>query len=295
MKKYVIPVLAVVAACLAHTSSAAGEIQCQILDNDICPIYGAELALVTGARFGDYGDSGLVELSGYWEGPYFRDILLGGDIGVSFDGVFTFFTSSADIHLPSQLAALAIDVDYVLRYSGGTSVKCGISPGIYSDLGGIGGNSLDFPMSVAMIQAFNPDASGIVGMQIRPRFQTKVMPIIGVDWQVADLLRVSAMLPESRLTWYVDRYWSAHVGFEWNNMSYALNESGDFDREQMEIEDFRLHCGVTHHLSDEIQLTGEIGSVIGRGVEFREDAEPLDSSLEVENAVLMSIAIGGPF
>jgi len=292
MRQFRIPILMGLALCLVQLVASG---QCQILDNDVTPIYGAHLSLVTSAGFGDYGDSGIVELGGYWDGPYFRDVLFGCDIAASLDADFKFFTGDADVDLPGIAAAVAMDIDLILRYSGGTSFRVGASPGIYSALDGFGGNSFDMPLSVAMIQSFSPAASGIVGMQVRPRFLTKVMPIVGVEWQVVDELRISAMLPESRLTWYVVPDWNTHVGFEWNNMSYALNEGGEFDREQMEVEDFRLTIGVTHRLSDELQLTGELGTVFGRGVDFKEDIEGIDSSLDVEDGVFIGFAVGGPF
>lgn len=289
--------LALVCACAATGGSqpimlGAGE--CQILDTVTEPIYEIGMTFVPESRFAGHGKSAFVEVDARWDAAYFRDVLYADlDLGLDFAGILV--TDSAGLQLPDQLVRLSIDAGLTWRYVGGTALQFRLKPGIYSDFEEISMDSLALPGSLALVQSFHPTVSGILGLEVRPSFETKILPRVGVAWQPADMIRLEAGLPRSRLSCAFNNEWSGHLGFEWQNVSYNLREKGDFDRERIEIEDYRLYGGVTKRMSDALQLTAEVGRLFDRQVEFRYPAADLPRKVDVDNAIYLRVGVGGPF
>jgi hypothetical protein len=271
-----------------------GQGECQILDAVTEPIYEVGLSIVPNSSVGESGDTALVELDARWDVAYFRDVLYADlDLAFEFSGILV--TDSAGLQLPDQLVQLNLDAGLAWRFVGGTALQFGLKPGIYSDFEEVSADALAFPSSLALIQSFDPTVSGIIGLELRPSFETKIMPLIGVAWQPLDVLRVEAGLPRSRLSCVFNNAWSGHLGLTWNNVSYQLREKGDFDRKRLEVEDFRLYAGATRRLSDLLQITGEIGHRFDRQFEFRYTTDDLPRKVEVEDAFYIRVGVGGPF
>jgi len=75
-------------------------------------------------------------------------------------------------------------------------------------------------------------------------------------------------------------------------MTYAVHENG-LGAEKLTVEDFRLSCGLTWRVSDNLQFTGEIGRLVGRSFEYNESTDRDD--YDVDGATLCRFVLGGPF
>ncbi len=282
------------AACGGTQPVMLGQGECQILDAVTEPIYEVGLSLTPSSDIGESGSSAFVELDARWDFAYFRDVLYGDlDLGLDFSGILV--TDSAGLQLPDQLVRLNVDAGLAWRYVGGTALQFRMKPGIYSDFEEVSADALACPASLALVQSFDPTVSGILGLELRPSFETKIMPLVGVAWQPVDMLRVEAGLPRSRLSCVFNSAWSGHLGFEWSNISYQLREKGNFDRKRLEVEDFRFTIGATRLLSDALQVTAELGHLFDRQLEFRYTAEDLPRKVEVEDSIYLRVGVGGPF
>lgn len=269
--------------------------KCQILDNPAKPIYEIGVgyvpeSLLQGAET-NYNKAAFVELDADLEMAYFRDVLY-GDIDARFVIRGVVLPGSRDeLELPDQVAKLALDAGWTWRYDNGSALQVRTLPGIYSDIEEINGDVLYAPVSCSVIKAFDSQLSGIAGIEIRPHFERKYIPIIGVAWEINDQFRLDARLPESRFTWFLSQRWNSALGFEWQNTSYSLRD----DREQITFEDFRLSWGVTRWLSDQLQFTSELGTVFDRSVEFKEAGGVTDKDLDIDKAFFVRFALAGPF
>ena len=278
--------------------SEQGPNYCQILDDISGPVYQVGMGYISKSRFegssGKHGKSAFLEMDGDWAFAYFRDVIF-GDVDLNFRLRSILFTDSAGkVRLPGQVAKIALDTGWTARYENGMAVQARAVPGIYSDMEEIGSDDIFIPFSLSLIRAYNPQLSGIAGFEIRPGFETSIMPLIGVEWEINDVLKLDARLPESRLVWFAHRDWTTQLGFEWHNMSFGLGD----DRDQITVEDYRAYWGLTCRISDQLEFTGELGRVFERSVEFKEraaDADGVDTDLDLGNAILVRFVLGGAF
>jgi hypothetical protein len=269
--------------------------ECQILDNPAArPVYQVGIAYVAESEFGEGEDSGIFEMEADWYFAHFRDILY-GDIDLSLAARTLFLADSAGLQLPDQLVKLALDAGWTWRYTNGMGLQVRAAPGIYSDLEEFAAGALAVPFSVAVTRAFTPEMSGIAGFEIRPDFDRVLMPILGIEWQAFDEFRVKARIPESRVTWFISRDWSAHLGFEWRDTTYDLREKGDFDRKSIALEEFRLSLGAGFRVSDQLEVVGAIGRSVGRKVIFDRVESGFDEEVDVEDATYIHFGLVGPF
>ncbi|MBN1557663.1 MAG: hypothetical protein JW951_05915 [Lentisphaerae bacterium] len=295
MKLNRIPVILVLLAAITAAGAewprdTGSRPYCQILDNPGDPLYRFRLGYVSESGVEDAGDTSLIEIEADWEFAYFRNILR-GDVDCDLNLEMVFFMDAADIELPSQVAVLALDAGWAVRSRGGAALALRMQPGIYSDLEGFSGDVFSIPFSAALIHAFNPSLSGMLGVSVRPDFDRTLLPLVGVVWEVNDQLRLDARLPESRLEWYMTPDWSTHLGLDWRNMSYALDDS----RDVLTLEDFRLAWGVTHRTADQLEVSAEVGTLFERSVTF-DDVPPKEpDTFDMDSDLFVRFALGGPF
>lgn len=278
----------------AAQEEAGQAAYCQILDNVAGPLYEAGLTYVADSDFEDYGGSSMVELDGDWDFAYYRNVLR-GDIDLSLRFRTILFVDSAGLELPDQVLRLSCDAGWTWRYANGNAFQLRLEPGLYSDVEEIDGDAFAMPVSLALVRNFGSRLSSIGGVQIRIGFEREIMPIVGLAWEASNAVRVEAGLPESRLTWFVNRDWSAHLGLDWENTSYNLREKGMFGRDGITIEDLRVFAGLAHRISDRTQLSAEIGRALSRSVEFEYGAEGQDSVIDIDEALFVRFALGGYF
>jgi len=267
---------------------------CQILDAVTDPVYEVGFAYLGESRFDGYGKSVMIELDADWNFAYFRDVLR-GDIELDLDFLSVVIFKSAGLQLPDQVAKIAVDAGWTWRYEGGSALQVRAAPGIYSDIEEIDGDMFFVPLSCSMIQVLGPEWSGIAGIELRPGFERTIMPILGLAWEVREDLRLELRVPESKCVWYINRDWITHFGFEWQSTSFSLREHGSNGRDMITLEDLRAFLGLTHSISDQFRVTGEIGRSFGRSVEFEHDALGLDNNIDIDRAWFVRFALGGPF
>ena len=266
---------------------------CRILDAPV-PVYEVGLGFVPESGFEGHGDSAAMELHADWAFAYFTDVAL-ADLDLNLRFRSTVFLDSAGLELPDQVSQIALDSGWTWRYVGGWALQFHALPGMYSDLEEVSSDVFFMPVSLALVKAYNPYLSGIVGTQYRMGFEREFIPLIGLAWDISDAVRLDARLPESRLTWYGGRDWSTHLGFEWRNMTFSLREAGAIDRKKLTLEDYQGYWGLAYRLSDELQLTGEIGSVFGRGMEFDRQVEGWQRDVDIDPALFLRFMVVGPF
>ena len=267
---------------------------CQILDVLSDPLYEVGLTVIPNSRYRGHGSSASFELDGQWEVAYFRNVL-GGDVDAALRGRTTVFFDSAGLDLPDQLLRLAIDAGWTRRLPTGVSFQARVQPGLYTDIEKVDGDAVSLPFSLSVIRSFNPGLSGILGLSIRPGFDLVVMPLLGLEWEAAETLRVEAGLPSSRITWFAFDRVMTYAGLDWDNTTYYVEDGRQYARDEMTVEDFRLYWGLTWRLSDQLHLSGELGEVFARNVEFDGRGAIPDDSADVEDRAYVRLAVLGPF
>jgi len=296
MKQAIILAMVLLFGVSANDANAAknrSEGLDQILDVPSEPVYRLSAGYVESSPVESHGDVSMFEMDAYWGFAYFWDILF-GNVDLALKMNTTFLSSSTGADLPGQFGRIALDAGWTGRFGKGISLQARIFPGIYTDFEELGADSLYLPFSIAMVKTVNSELSGILGAEIRPGFKQEVMPLVGVVWMIDKDARLDARLPESKFSYYLGRGWSAHAGFKWQNMSYAIDENG-LGAGQLTVEDFRFFGGVIFRLSDNVQFGGEIGKVTGRSFEYNRTDGGAESDYDVDSATFFRFTLGGPF
>ena len=280
---------------LAQWAETASRSSCPThFDRSLEPGYEVGLAYIERSRFKEYGESSVTEMDARWAFVYFSN-MLGGDIDGNLIFHAKFFSGSAGLDLPDQVAVLALDLGWTWRYADKFSLQTRFEPGFYTDVEEFGADAIYYPFSLALARGFTPVLDGVIGVTIRPDFERVVMPIVGVNWEISNLVHLKAQLPESRLEYFVTANWNIYAGFNGENTSYALRKKGGFDREQITIEDLRFFGGLGYRINDELQVALEVGEVFDRDVEFDRAPEGMPADVKIEDAFLFRVAVMGPF
>lgn len=287
--------LLVVGSGSAQSSLAGYEPPvCQILDNRPDPIYEIGLAFVGEAAVGDYGDMGLFLFDSYWDVAYFRDVW-NGDMDLRLVGNVAITSDRTELLLPNQLVELYADLGWTWRSIPGTAFQLRLKPGIYSDFEAFSSSALNMPISLAVIQPFSAEMSGIAGVELRPNFDAVAWPIIGLAWEPNEVFRMEAALPSSKLRWNVDPDWQVYCGFDWNNMTYNIREKRGPNRGAITLENWDVYLGASKAVSEYLSVVGELGMFLGRSIKYEKDVEGYDQDNDVDDAVFVRLALQGPF
>ncbi len=288
-------------ACVAMTSLCAPMVSADLWDWEIrkktpepaaAPrgnvSYNAYLGLVMDSSVGN-DDFDTVEFGGHWELGENRKTAMGDfDFDLNIHGLF--FSGSAGIGLPDQLATVVLDIENLFTFRSGLVLETHVKPGLYFDLDDFSSDAVMVPFSLQLVTGLGSSISGTAGLDLRPGFEREIMPILGVRWAINDKTALDLMIPRSLLRIDTNHNWSFWAGYAWENMDYALGDDQS-GRGQITIEDFRLTLGGSCKMRGGMQLSVEYGKLANRSVEY-EDAS---SEVDVSDEAFIRVGVGGPF
>ncbi|MCK5833829.1 hypothetical protein KAH81_09210 [bacterium] len=267
---------------------------CPILDDIPCALYEVSFCYVPSRSYGDYGKSSTLEFDLDWELAYYRDVL-NGDLGVSLNFSALMLTSATQLHLPDQLVGVFVEPEWTWRYAKGRAIQISARPGIYSDMEDLDMDMFYVPMSCRFVRAFEPRLSAYAGLEVRPGFDKVFIPLIGVKYEINEMLVFEGGWPSIRMDYYFDRDWRTYAGLDWNNTTYSLSEKGTDDRGAITLEDYRLYVGLSHQTSEDFLLTAEVGYVFEESVVFAKDLEDFDRKVSEGSSYFLKFGVSRSF
>ena len=213
---------------------------CQIMDGTVKPVYEGRFAFLASRAVEAFdetlGETAYVELDGYWDYAYFRDILY-GDIEIGTDIDIRRASSSGGIILPEQVMEFYMDLAWTWRYVNGTSLRTEARPGFYGAFDAVG-EAFHVPVELDLIHSFGDTFSGVLGVEWRPGFLNEFVPQVGLvaDWvlherrQPVPDYRIHANLREYAGLELQCTY--VHVGVECRRRSGCGHSWGEQGRER---------------------------------------------------------------
>lgn len=274
--------------------SGSGPVRCQILDSPYRSVYEVMLGYDTESDVGGYGKTSMIEADADWEFAYFENVLM-ADIDLNLDFGLLYITDDTAARLPDTLFHLALDSGWTWRYVNDMAAQFRLAPGLYGDLGGLSSDAIAMPFSGAWIYAFDRSASVMAGLAIRPGFEQVVVPLLGVEWEAAKPLRVRAAFPDSRVTFFPAPNWQTYVGLDWRSDTYAIDESEPDSRTEFTVEDLRAYVGVSHNITDQLQVIAQLGQFMSREFAFDSSEEDVQRHLDVDENAFLRVGVAGPF
>ncbi|MBW7908325.1 MAG: hypothetical protein H3C50_05310 [Kiritimatiellae bacterium] len=281
--------LCLASALLAPHAFAQGTPpSCQILDGTETPAWTANMGYTANAKVQSANSSDVAVWSVDGGGGLYYWRTDSGDWDLSGAYDLRILDGSGGANLPDRLAALRLDLAYVLRNMDGSALKVDIFPGIYSDTEDLSLDDLYLPVQVLAIQAFNPQMSGLIGIAVYPGFDHTFDPRFGVRFAPVENLRVDVMYPESRVTFRPDEL-ELYAGVRHTAVNEFRLEDGDA-RKSIGFRETRAFVGAAWPLSDLLRFNAEVGYAFNREIEFKR----AEADRDWDEAFLIRVGIGGP-
>lgn len=292
MQKRVLTCL--VCSCLfLGTREGEGDTRYSYWDGEMQPSYSVELGYVMDAD----AVTGRTYTESYLESDFQLFTLLDffrGDLDLDLAADIVSPLRRAGTSVPSELMSLNLEMRWFWRFINNTGFEFQFDPGIYSELSGFSGDAFGFPFAGVGVWRSGPDFSAVAGVEIRPGFEQLWMPIAGVVWEPSPHLRLAAMIPESRLTYHWNAYWSFYGGWHWQNVTYAMDRD-QWGRDEVTLESRRWFVGASRMLTEEQFIRFEVGHVSDRSIEFNGGSDTLSDKLDIDDSLFFQIGITGAF
>jgi hypothetical protein len=259
------------------------------------PLYSIELGytIKAGAPDGSQTDYSQLEVLSFADLVYFHNIAYGDvDVDVYFDSIFP--SGDASFDPPAHLIALALDVRWFWRYVNRTAFELRVEPGFYSSTEDLLDMPLSMPITAAGVYTADASLALVAGLQIRPGFNQLVLPYGGVVWQPDKQLRVEAMIPDARVTYYLDQEWSGYAGWSLLNTTYRVAPDWSA-RDRLTLHSQELYLGVTRTISDELHAYGSLGWAVDREAKMTRSRSDDERTTAIENALVMRVGVSGAF
>lgn len=284
------PVYAAETLPSAQGGSIPYDLYSQFLDTPVTPAYRLSLLYVGESEIEGYGATSMVEAEADWELLYFPWVL-GGSIDMAFRFRTTAFLNDPGIALPDVAGILALDGGWTWRFDNGYALELRAMPGIYSDLTGVSAEMFSYPFQGVLMRTLSPNASALIGVEVRPGWDLLVMPLAGIAWEAMNLLRVEAMIPRTRVLAYTGSWLTLFGVAEWRNITYNL-EQEEGTPDAFTLNDIMLSAGLTVHVSDQLHLGAEYGFFASRTLSAD---VAVDDDLDISGEPFFRFTLSGPF
>jgi hypothetical protein len=177
--------------------------------------------------------------------------------------------------LPAELYQASLQMTWLPKISERWRLILSVNPGVYSDFQST--DSSAFRITGLGLAAYDwvPDRLNLVlGVVYLDRDDINILPAAGLTWTPNDDWKLELVMPRPRLA----RRLNYDVDFE--NWLYLAGEIGggtwqiqldDMTTQRMTVRDFRIVLGVERKLDGGAGGRLEVGYVLGRQIEFRDD------------------------
>jgi len=256
------------------------------------PFYRFSFIHIPTSWYDSYGRRGQLEFSGNVK--LFRfDGFAGGTLNVSAQADLFMFNGDAGIAVPDQLFRICAQPVWTRHCQNDISVLIHAEPGIYNDMKRWTSRTLFVPFGAALIKDYDYSLSGMIGLDLRHDFGTKLIPVAAFQWAPFETVRMKFGIPESSVSLYLPHI-SIYGGLDWQNVSFRKKRDSSRDS-LVTVEDYRLYAGIIGWVTDGLHVFLEAGRVFGREISVGHDSSDPADSVEIENAQMIRIGFGGPF
>ncbi len=173
------------------------------------------------------------------------------------------------------------------RFVNGFGMELNATPGLYSVVDQVDGESFSVPFGLTGIMAFSGDSAVYAGVNVYPNFQQTVDPVLGFRWSDRDDVVVQIGYPETRVEYSPSREFRLITGAQmalWPDYSM-----GDDARERIQYSEGRGFGRVEFGVTEFTMLSIEGGYAFERTISFASSSD----DVEVEGAPYVRFGIHG--
>jgi Domain of unknown function (DUF6268) len=175
-------------------------------------------------------------------------------------------------NLPGSVYRMGWDLTLATPIVGLWSMQIDFNPSINTDFqSSLGRQAFNLDGNAMLFYRASPQWMLVLGAGYWDRVDKIILPYAGVVWNPNDRWEFRLLFPKSRISYFVGNignaaHWLYGSG-EYHVESYQIQQTGVSDRQQIQIQDWRLAVGLRseHVMYDKFV---EVGYVFGRNVEF---------------------------
>ncbi|MBX3442745.1 MAG: hypothetical protein KF774_10075 [Planctomyces sp.] len=201
------------------------------------------------------------------------------------------FLGSTEIpNIPPELYDATLEVAFGLPLNDVWTISGAISPGIFSDFSGAGGDEFRIPCRALVFYKWNEVLTLAGGFMYLDRADITALPLVGLSYIPSDTFRAELWFPRPKFSWRYSKRgdiqrWVYLVG-ELGGGSWAI-ERDDGQPDTLSYRDYRALAGVEQKCPDGIGWFMEGGLVFGRRVEF----DRLGDDYSLQNSATIQLGL----
>lgn len=226
-----------------------------------------------------------------WRMAYVGESMASADMLGELD--VTVLSAKAGYDLPDALLAASIAIQGRMYFDEGWGGAVSIMPQLVGEFEQLG-QGFRLPVSVALSRDVAPELKVAWGLSYRADYHSEIRPLFLISIDVSAYYNVDLGFPETRFSWFATADLRFYAGVKWLNQSYAVSQSGGIRRDMMTIRETHLFVEGEWQATPELAVRAGIGQARNREYIFEKQPDHWPRSLDVEDALMVSLSLVGP-
>lgn len=189
------------------------------------------------------------------------------------------FGELADTPVPDSIHTLSLSTGLAYQASEDLMLMGRFGGTVYRT-SGLGAKDIGLSAGLMGMWRYSPALTYVFGLMVNPDSDRRALPMIGVNWDINEQLRLSLMLPQPRLTYQPNKDWSFHVGAKMNGATFRTSETlgtrlGDtrYNGVLGSYSDIRVGAGLGHAFTPALSVEAEAGVSVSREIRYQRMGE----------------------
>ena len=193
--------------------------------------------------------------------------------------------SQSGTPVPDAIHTLSIGAGVGYRPTERLTLMAKVTPTLYK-LDGVDSNDIGLSYGLMAKYDYSTSLKIISGLMYSPGSRFRLLPAVGVDWDINDRFNLQLMFPMPRLTYTPNKLWKFHVGAELNGVMFRTGNSFGTDTSLSSYNDtlgsyseIKAGAGLSYQFSRSISAGLDAGYSMNRQITYTNHDERVDLGL----------------
>lgn len=190
--------------------------------------------------------------------------------------------SQSGAPVPDAIHTLSIGAGLGYRPTERLTLMGKITPTLYK-LDGVDSHDIGLSYGLMAKYDYSPSLKILSGLMYSPGSRFRLLPAVGVDWDINDRFNLQLMFPMPRLTYSPNKLWKFHVGAEMNGVMFRTGNSFSTDTSLSSYNDtlgsyseIKTGAGLSYQFSRNISAGLDAGYSLNRQITYTNHDERVD-------------------
>ncbi|OQW96488.1 MAG: hypothetical protein BWK77_04485 [Verrucomicrobia bacterium A1] len=168
-----------------------------------------------------------------------------------------------------------------------------VSPTLYK-FDDIGANDFGISGGLTAMWNYSPSLTFMFGLMVASDSDRPVMPALGVNWAINEMLDLNLMFPRPRLVYRPDEHLSLHLGVDMKRATFRTSDTlgtsiglPQYNDALGNYRDIRLGAGVDYTFTHSLSVEAEAGYSVNRQIDYTQ----IDERVEFDPAPYFRLGV----